>query len=156
MHERNRLLAEVFQAMANLLATQRANPYRVRSYRKAAETIISLEEDVADILKRKELDLIPGVGRHLAGKIQEYLETGTIRSYEELKSPLPEEVSDWASLPGMSESIVGYLYFRLGIRTLTDLDTLVRSHLMRTMPGFTGPEDALLQAIHMRRQRSHS
>ncbi|HZN45734.1 MAG TPA: histidinol-phosphatase [Nitrospiraceae bacterium] len=152
MHERNRLLAEVFRAMANLLATQRANPYRVRAYRRAAETIISLEEDIADILKRKELDLIPGVGRDLAGKIQEYLETGTIRSYEELKSPLPEEVSDWSSLPGMSESIVGYLYFRLGIRTLTDLDTLVRSHLMRTMPGFTGPEDALLQAIHARQQ----
>ncbi|MET0516414.1 MAG: histidinol-phosphatase [Nitrospiraceae bacterium] len=156
MHERNRLLAEVFQAMANLLATQRANPYRVRAYRTAAETIKSLEEDIADMLKRKELDCIPGVGRDLAGKIQEYLETGTIRSYEELKTPLPEEVSGWASLPGMSESIVGYLYFRLGIRTLTDLDTLVRSHLMRTMPGFTGPEDALLEAIRTRQQGPHS
>ena len=97
--------------MANLLATQRANPYRVRAYRTAAETILSLEEDIADKLKRQELELLPGVGRDLAGKIQEYLETGTIRSYEALKNPLPEEASDWASLPGLSESMVGISLF---------------------------------------------
>ena len=152
MCERNHQLSAIFHSMANFLATRRENPYRIRAYRKAAESILSLKEDVADILKRKELELIPGVGRDLAGKIQEYVESGTIRSYEALRTPLPEEVNSWTSMPGMSDSIVSYLYHRLGIRTLEDFDTLVRSHLMRTMPGFTGTEEALLQAIQSRRE----
>jgi DNA polymerase (family X) len=153
MLERNRQLLDLFQAMANLLASRRANPYRVRAYRHAADAIRSLDRDIGD-LARQDLEQIPGVGRDLAGKILEFVQTGTIRSYEELRAPLPDEVSSWTSLPGMSESIVSYLYHRLGIRTLNDLDQLVRSHLLRTMPGFTGTEDALLDALAARRKQA--
>ncbi len=153
MPEHNRLLSDLFQSMANLLASRRANPYRVRAYRRAAEAILSLEQDIAELSRREDLEQIPGIGWDLAEKIREFLETGTIRSYEELKTPLPDEVSNWISLPGMSESIVSYLYFRLGIRTLDDLDTLVRSHLLRTIPGFTGKEEALIEALAGHRTR---
>jgi DNA polymerase (family 10) len=155
MLERNRRLSDLFQAMANLLASRRANPYRVRAYRKAAETISSLDRDIGEAAARREdLQQIPGIGRDLAQKILEFVETGTIRSYEELRAPLPEEVSSWASLPGMSESVVSYLYHRLGIRTLDDLHQLVRSHLLRTMPGFTGTEEALLEALASRQPQA--
>jgi DNA polymerase (family 10) len=143
----NQQLAQVFQAMATLLASQRANPYRVRAYRRAAESILALEEDIAVVAARAELEEIDGIGKDLAGKITEFLETGTIRAYEEMKTPLPPEVKSWAKLPGLSDSLVSYLYSRLGIRTLTDLEQLVRSHMLRTVPGFTGSEDQLLQAI---------
>ncbi len=152
MSEHNRRLASLFHSIADLLATQRANPYRVRAYRRAAESIAALQEDIADIAQRGELEEIPGIGRDLRAKIQEYLATGTLRSYEDLKTPLPDEVADWATLPGLSESTVSYLYFRLGIRTLADLEALVRSHLLRTLPGLTVPEEALLNAIRARRR----
>ncbi|MBH0179829.1 MAG: histidinol-phosphatase, partial [Nitrospira sp.] len=42
------------------------------------------------------------------------------------------------------------LYFRLGIRTLPDLEQLIRSHLLRTMPGFSGSEERLLEAVRER------
>jgi DNA polymerase (family 10) len=42
---------------------------------------------------------------------------------------------------------VAYLYTRLCITTLTDLERLVRSHLLRTVPGFAGSEERLLEAI---------
>ena len=86
----------------------------------------------------------------MAVKIEEFLATGTIRAYEELKTPLPEEVAGWASLPGLSDALVSYLYFRLNIRTLADLESLVASHLLRTQPGFSGSEDTLLAAIRER------
>ena len=95
---------------------------------------------------------LEGIGKDLAGKIREFLETGKIRTYEELKTPLPPEVKGWANLPGLHDSLVRYLYARLGIRTLDDLEQLVSSHLLRTIPEFTGSEDELLQAI--RRQKS--
>jgi len=147
MHENNQRIANLFRSMADLLATQRANPYRVRAYRHAADSLLALEEDVAAVAQRHGLEEIEGIGKDLASKIREFLETGTIRSYEELKTPLPPEVKDWAKLPGLSDSLVAYLYFRLGIRTLVDLEQLIRSHLLRTLPGFSGSEEQLLAAV---------
>lgn len=154
MHETNRQLATLFRSMADLLSAQRANPYRVRAYRRAADALLAAEEDVALIAQRDELEELEGIGKDLAEKIREFLRTGTIRAYEELKTPLPAEVKNWATLPGLSESLVTYLYLRLGIRSLADLEQLVRSHLLRTMPGFSGAEDLLLQAIERQRQDS--
>ncbi|MEK7870604.1 MAG: histidinol-phosphatase [Nitrospirota bacterium] len=151
MPTQNERVAQVFQSIATLLATQRANPYRIRAYRRAADSILALEEDVALVAQRHELEDIDGIGKDLAGKIREFLETGTIRTYEELKTPLPPEVKSWARLPGLHDSLVSYLYARLGIRTLDDLEQLVSSHLLRTVPGFTGSEDALLQAIRQQK-----
>jgi DNA polymerase (family X) len=136
--------------MADLLSSQRANPYRVRAYRRAADALLAIEEDVATVAERQGLEDIDGIGTDLARKIEEFLETGTIRAYEELKTPLPTEVRSWATLPGLSDSLVAYLYFRLGIRTLADLDQLIRSHLLRTLPSFSGSEEHLLQAVQQR------
>lgn len=153
MYENNQRLAALFRSMADLLATQRANPYRVRAYRHAADSLLALEEDVAAVAQRRGLEEIDGIGKDLAAKIREFLETGRIRAYEEQKTPLPPEVKDWATLPGLSESLVTYLYFRLGIRTLPDLEQLIRSHLLRTLPGFSGSEERLLDAIRQQDER---
>ncbi|MDH5640162.1 MAG: histidinol-phosphatase [Nitrospira sp.] len=153
MHENNQQLATIFRSMADLLAAQRANPYRVRAYRHAADSLLALDDDVAAVAKRQGLEEIDGIGKDLAAKIREFLETGKIRAYEELKTPLPAEVKDWATLPGLSDSLVTYLYFRLGIRTLPDLEQLIRSHLLRTLPGFTGSEERLLEAVRQQRER---
>ncbi len=150
MQDNNQHLATLFHSMADLLSAQRANPYRVRAYRHAADALLALEEDVAVVAQRQGLEEIDGIGTDLAKKIEEFLETGKIRSYEELKTPLPEEVKSWATLPGLSDSLVTYLYFRLGIRTLTDLEQLIQSHLLRTLPSFSGSEERLLQAVQQR------
>jgi DNA polymerase (family X) len=147
-------LARLFRAMANLLAARRANPYRVRAYRTAADSIVGLSEDLSDLAARRQLQAIPGIGRDLEEKIEEFLATGTIRAYEDLKTPLPADVAGWALLPGLSDALVSYLYFRLNIRTLADLETLVESHLLRTEPGFSGSEAALLAAIRAQRTKS--
>jgi DNA polymerase (family 10) len=150
MKENNQQLATIFRSMADLLSAQRANPYRVRAYRRAADALLAIDEDVATLVERQGLEEIDGIGADLAKKIEEFLETGTVRAYEELKTPLPTEVKSWASLPGLSESLVTYLYFRLGIRTLDDLEQITRSHLLRTLPSFSGSEERLLQAVQER------
>ncbi|MBM4123409.1 MAG: histidinol-phosphatase [Nitrospira sp.] len=155
MTETNRALAQIFLAMADLLAVRRDNPHRIRAYRRAAESLRDLPEDVATLSQRGALQEIPGIGKDLAAKIQEYLKTGVIQSYEAIKAPLPPEIATWTTLPGLSDTVVQHLYFRLGIGTLADLETLVRSHLLRTLPGVTATEEALLDAIHARQQEEN-
>ena len=152
MKENNHHIATIFRSMADLLSAQRANPYRIRAYRRAADALLAIEEDVAAIAERHGLEEIDGVGADLAKKINEFLQTGTVRAYEELKIPLPDDVKSWTSLPGLSDSLVTYLYIKLSIRTLEDLEQLIRSHLLRTLPSFTGSEERLLQAVQQRIQ----
>lgn len=147
----NQRLAVVFRSMADLLASQRANPYRVRAYRRAADSLLALDEDIADVARRQALEEIDGIGRELADKIEEFLRTGTVQAYEDLKTPLPDNVKSWSQLPGLSDSLITYLYARLNIRTLDDLERLVRSHMLRTVPGFSGSEERLLDAIALLR-----
>ncbi len=143
----NQRIAAIFRAIADLLAARRENPYRARAYRRAADSLSALTEDVAAIADRHALEEIDGIGRELSLKIKEFLQTGRIQSYETLKTPLPDQVKAWSQLPGLSEPLVGYLHAQLGIATLEDLEQLVRSHMLRTLPGFSGSEEHLLQAI---------
>jgi DNA polymerase (family 10) len=162
----NQTLSSLFNSMADLLAgqservraerlrgdslpadSQRANPHRIRAYRRAAETIAALSEDISEVASRGELQQLAGIGRELSAKIEEFLRTGSIQAYEDLKRPLPPAIQRWCKLPGFSEALVQHLYHRLGIHTEQDLETLVRSHLLRTLPGVTISEETVLEAI---------
>lgn len=153
MSVQNQQLAALLTAIANLLSTKGDNQYRIRAYRRGAESVLQLNEDVSVVAKRGELRTIPGIGKDLSGKVEEFLSTGTIRTYEELKSPLPVEVKEWVDLPGFSEPLVHDLYFRLRITTLDDLEQLVRSHLIRTVPGTILQTEEVLHAIQAQREK---
>ncbi len=148
----NYQLANLFITMGELLSAQGANPHRVRAYKRAAETIAQLQEDVTKVANRGGLQELPGIGKDLSIKIVEFIQTGTIRAYQELTTPLPKHVQAWLGLPGFTEPIVNDLYFRLGIQTLDDLESLVRSHILRTRPGMTATAEELLPAIDSLRQ----
>ncbi|MDR4494465.1 MAG: histidinol-phosphatase [Nitrospirales bacterium] len=151
MNTINQELAALFSSMAGLLVTRDENPYKVRAYRRASEVIRNLPEEITHVSGRGALQTLPGIGKDLAAKIQEYLTTGRIRSYEELKTPLPESVREWMDLPGFSEPIVHDLFFRLGIRTWEDLEMLAKSHLLRTLPGLGARSEDILAVIQQRR-----
>ena len=77
--QHNQQIAALFRSIADLLATQRANPYRVRAYRRGADALLALEEDVAEIAKRKALEEIVGIGINLSGKSKSSCEQGGFR-----------------------------------------------------------------------------
>ena len=157
MTDTNRTIAALFHSIAERLEARRENPHRIRAYRRAADALLRLTEDITLVTQRGALREISGIGKDLASKIEEFLATGTIHAYEQLHRPLPTEIAGWTTLPGLTEAAVQHLYFDLGITTLDDLQTLVRSHFLRTLPGIVVVEDALLEAIHARLiQQRHS
>ena len=85
--QHNVQLAGLFRSIAELLAAQRANPYRVRAYRRGADALLALDEDIAEVAQRQALEEIEGIGRDLSEKIQEFLRTGKIALLETLRIP---------------------------------------------------------------------
>ena len=151
MNNVNQELAALFASMAGLLASRADNPYKVKAYQRAADSLLNLREGVNEFAERGELRSISGIGKELESKIQEFLATGQIRAYEALKTPLPEAVREWVSLPGFSEPIVHDLFFRLGMKTWDDLEILAKSHLLQTLPGMGAGRDEIIEAIRSRR-----
>ncbi len=147
VHDVNNNIANIFLSMAALLREQGENPYRIRAYTRAADTLAHLESPITDLNQTGDIRTLPGIGKDLAEKIREYLNTGAIQAYEKLKTPLPPDVRQWVRLPGLSDPIVHDLYCRLGIQTLDDLETLARSHMLRTRPGVTVTAEELIEAI---------
>ncbi len=154
VHDINNAIANIFLSMAEALREQGVNPYRIRAYKRAADTLAHLERPVTDLARTGDLRTLPGIGKDLAEKIREYLDTGAMQAYATLTTPLPPDIRQWVCLPGFSEPIVHDLYHRLGIRTLDDLETLARSHLLRTRPGIGATAEELLAAIQRLRTDS--
>lgn len=78
-------VARQLQQQACKLAERYGNLYRIRAYRRAAETILGLTRAVTE-LQKWELEVLPGIGDHLARAITHYTRTGEWKTYEELTS----------------------------------------------------------------------
>ena len=87
-------VAAVFNEIADLLEIQNANPFRIRAYRKAAQNIESLTRDIEEIAKKDSLEDIPGIGKDLAGKIQEVVATGRLKYYENKRTEKKKSKSE--------------------------------------------------------------
>ena len=150
---RNDAIAWELRRLAAELDRQQANPFRIRAYRRAADAISQLPEDAAVVARRGELIRIKGIGADLAKRIETYCERGTMTAGAEGEELLPAAIADWASLPGFTTSILRYLHDRLQIRTLEDLEALVRSRFLRTLPGVTADDEEILAQIARLRAR---
>jgi len=88
-------IVENFNKVADLLEIRGANPFRIRAYRKAARTIGGLSKSVADLLvEGKPLTDFSGIGKDLAGKIREVVESGRLSQLKNLKKDLAPGLHD--------------------------------------------------------------
>lgn len=136
---RNEEVAQLLENIAELLMLKNENPYRIRAYTTAAQNIRALSEDIEEIARQGRLDAIPGIGEALAAKIQEYLETGSLRYYEQLKQEVPVAAVDLLEVPGIGPARAHQLYEALGISTISELLQAAQEHKLRDLPGF-GPK----------------
>jgi len=148
-------IAEVFSHYADLLEINDANPYRVRAYRSAAQTINGLPRSAADMLKSgKDLSELPNIGKDLAGKIEEIIETGKLADLEEAEEQLPAELTEIMELPGVGAKRVRQLHDELDINSPDDLQQAIEDHQVRELEGFgKKTEEKMLDALRKRKER---
>src|SRR3989338_8437410 len=93
---RNKEVAKILGEIAIYLEMMNENVFKVRAYEKAAQTIDSMPDDIGEIYKKGGLDAleeIPGIGKGIAEKLEEFITTGKIKFYDELKKKTPVDIS---------------------------------------------------------------
>lgn len=134
---KNEQISASFDELADLLEIQGANPFRIRAYRNASRTIESLTDSLESMLD-SETDLtdLQGIGKDLAAKIAQLVETGTLEQLEELKSEVPPGVLDIMRLPGVGPKKAAVLFKELNITGLPELKEAAEAGEVQKLKGF--------------------
>lgn len=132
---RNEAISGRLREIADILEMEEVE-YKPRAYRKAARRIESLNEDVEDIHERGELADIEGVGESIKSKIVEFLETGEMGYYQELKAEYPVDIETLETVEGIGPKSVKKLYEELGIEDLDDLESAAQADEIAGIEGF--------------------
>ena len=133
--EKNKELARIFERMAEMLEFLGDNPYRINTYRRVAEVLSELGEDVEDLVRTGKIRHIHGIGQSSIEKILEYLRTGKVSAYEELKQKVPEDLLELLEVPGDGVKTLKLAYDRLKVRTKEDFIKAVKSGKLAFLPG---------------------
>jgi len=139
----NQAIAERLREVAELLHAQGANPFRVGAYRRAADTIATLGNDIRDIFEREGpegLDAIPGVGKGIASAVSELLVTGRWGQLERLRGEV-DAVRLFQTVPGIGEDLARRIHDTLGVDTLASLEVAAHDGRLTGVPGI-GPRRA--------------
>jgi DNA polymerase (family 10) len=140
----NEEIASRFNRMASLMEVRGEDTFRIRSYRMAAEAIetwptpmqkIAEQDGLAGLLE------IPGVGKALAGKIIELLDTGTFAAWEKLTAETPASVLDLLKLPGVGPKTAATLHQKFRITSLDELRKFAAGGGLEMVDGI-GPKSA--------------
>jgi len=134
-------LARLFSEISLLLELQEANPFKIRAYSRASQALEALSDDIGKRVEDGTVQEIPGIGRDLAEKIAEYLETGTVAEYLKLKKDVPPILVEMTRIPGLGPKNALKLHRELGIESLEQLESACRSGDVAGLKGF-GPKSA--------------
>lgn len=140
----NKEIARRFYRLAALMDVRGDDPFRLRSYRNAAEAIEVWPTSLKDIAEKEGvagLQEIPGVGKAIASKVIDLLAKGSFDAWDRLTAETPETVLDLLEIPGIGPKTAALLHQRFKVSSLADLKTFVASGGLDMVDGI-GPKTA--------------
>lgn len=135
----NALIAQAFEKIADILSLQDENPFRIRAYQRAAQTILAMPEDLAMIYSRKGkdgFDDIPGIGVDLSAKIEELIKTGKLEYLEKLAKEVPAGLLEITGIQGMGPKKTKYVWKQFKVKNVDELEKLAKSGKLDTEKGW--------------------
>ncbi|PWB42818.1 MAG: DNA polymerase/3'-5' exonuclease PolX [Candidatus Methylomirabilota bacterium] len=147
---RNLEVARLFHEIADLLEIKDDNVFKIRAYRRAAMNLEALTEAIEAVAARGGLAEIAGIGKDLAAKIRQALETGRIDYLEELRAEIPRGVVELMAIPGVGPKTAALLFHRLQVDSVERLEALARQGALLGLPGIKQKTvDNILKGIHV-------
>jgi DNA polymerase (family X) len=151
----NAQVADVFNAIADLLEIKGEVVFKVLAYRKAAESLQVLGRDIYDIWQAGQLNEIPGVGKAIAEKTSELLSTGKLGFLEKLKEEVPITLRELLVVPDVGPRKAALFWKEAGITDLAGLEAAARGGKLRSLPGMgEKSEGRIILGIEALRRRS--
>jgi DNA polymerase (family 10) len=147
MPRTNEQVETLLYEFAELLAISGSDPYKPRSYEKAARSIGGYHADLKD-LDLKGILAIPNVGKSIGEKVQEYLQSGTIQAVEDIRAQIPAGVRQLMLIPTLGPKKALALHDELGIGSIEELQDAVQEHRLEGVKGFGAKtEENILRGI---------
>lgn len=144
----NKEIADIFANIADILEIQGENRFKYLSYRTASEVIQDLPRDLRAYADDGTLTEIKGVGKAIAEKIQELLETGKLEYYEKRKAEVPLGVVDIMRINGVGPKKAKLFWDELGITSIEGLKEAADAGQLRELPGMgEKSEDKVIAGI---------
>jgi len=133
----NRSIAQLLSETADLLEIGSGDPFRIRSYRRAAEAVESTTVQLSTIAgDAKKLQEIPGIGKGMAANILEIEKAGTLPLREELLLKYRPTMLELLKLPGMGPKSVALFWEALQVSSVADLETAIAAGKLKDLPRF--------------------
>ena len=132
---KNLEVAQIFREIAKILEIKGENVFRIRAYDRGAQNIEALPEAIEDYVQQDRLSEIPGIGADLSGKIREYLSTGKVKMYEDLKKAVPQGVLELLNIPSVGPRTAKLLYKELKIKNITGLERAINKGKLKGIFG---------------------
>ncbi|AVH56510.1 MULTISPECIES: DNA polymerase/3'-5' exonuclease PolX [Streptomyces] len=151
MARSNDEVAALFQEYADLISITGGDAFKARVYEKAARAIGGHPADVST-LDAKGLQQIPGVGKSIAEKVVEYVNSGSVSAVEQLRAKIPAGVRRLTAIPMLGPKKALTLYEELGVSSIDELVDAIHAERLRDLKGF-GPktEENILHGIGLLR-----
>jgi hypothetical protein len=144
----NARCADRLREVADLLEAQGANPFRVAAYRRAADTVLHLDEDIATLVEREGLpglDALPGIGRGIAAALLEMVRTGCWTQLERLRGSV-DPVQLLTTVPGLGHRLAERIHEELHVDTLEALEIAAHDGRLESVPGVGARRAAAIRA----------
>ena len=138
----NAAIAKKFYRLAGLMEIRGDDPFRLRSYRNAAEAIEVWPTPLKEIAEKEGvagLQEIPGVGKAIAGKVIELLERGSFDAWDRLVAETPETVLDLTEVPGIGPKTAALFHQKFKVSSLEQLKAFVAGGGLDMVEGI-GPK----------------
>jgi DNA polymerase (family 10) len=149
----NEELARLFSEMAELLELKGETGFRVRAYDRGARALSGHGADLAKLSER-ELAAIPGVGKAIAAKVREYLDTGRVVKLEELRAEVPPGLRALVRVPGLGPAKARLVHELLGVSSPEELADALAAGRVAGLPGMGARTEAnLRRALERMAQR---
>jgi DNA polymerase (family 10) len=116
----NKTISRTLRLLSQLMELNDENPFKIRSVANAAFKIDKLPFPIAK-KPFEEIDKIDGIGKSIAAKIIELLETGTIQELEDSLQQIPPGVVEMLSIKGIGAKKVGIIWHDLQIENVGEL-----------------------------------
>ncbi|MCX7832130.1 MAG: DNA polymerase/3'-5' exonuclease PolX [Actinobacteria bacterium] len=151
----NEELAKKLETLSELLEITGENPFKAKAYLKAAQSIRAIPEDIRSLVRKGELEALPGIGKSISQQIQKYVEEGRLPLLEEIQKKIPIEIVELLKIPHIGPKTAKILFDQFGISNISDLKEALFTGKIKEARGISSKTLSKLRAALSNKELSY-